>query len=106
MPIIKCIRDNNKPKEIKQSKWVELEKEYELIFITYCLPAKELGFTLAEIEFTDEELPYEVFKGDRFAIKQSDLEAFFKMCADTRELDNLDLNQLLKESELEVLQNV
>ena len=45
-----CLNDSNRPKEIPLEKQVCKGKIYHVIFTTFRLPQKQLGFHLAEIE--------------------------------------------------------
>jgi len=99
---VKCIDDSNKPKEIPNNKWVKKDSEYELTFIAWCLPLKCQGFSLAEIELDDTCLPYEYFNAQRFAIKEEDLEAFLQLAKDCTDLNDLNLEELLEETKVNV----
>jgi hypothetical protein len=60
------------------------------------LPQKIVGFQLAEIELTDNELPYEYFAASRFAFLKKDLDALSELIKDCTELTTFDINKLIK----------
>ena len=96
-----CIDDKRKPKEIPESKWVKEGEKYHVIFTVTCLPQKVLGFHLAEIELTDECLPYEYFLSNRFAFSADNLKLLFKLMKDCTDLTDFDINELIEENNLQ-----
>ena len=96
-----CIDDKKKPKEIPVNKWVKEGNEYHVIFTVTCLPQKVLGFHLAEIELTDECLPYEYFLGIRFAFNAKDIPALIELIKNCTDLTDFDINELIEETELQ-----
>lgn len=85
-----CINSTNRPKEIPKSKWLEENKKYNVIFtctafLDAAFTKKTLAFQLAEIELTDDHLPYEYFSSHRFAFTEENLlklKALIKDCED------------------------
>lgn len=96
-----CIDGKKKPKEIPVNKWVKESNEYHVIFTVTCLPQKVLGFHLAEIELTDECLPYEYFLGSRFAFHAVDIDALIELIKNCTDLTDFDINELIEETELQ-----
>lgn len=94
-----CINDSNRPKEIPQSKWVKEGEKYTVIYTVTVLPQKQLGFHLAEIELTDNELPYEYFLASRFGFTQENLQKLIELIKDCSEID-FSMDELLKQTEL------
>ena len=94
-----CINDSNRPKEIPQSKWIKEGQKYTVIYTVTVLPQKQLGFHLAEIELTDNELPYEYFLASRFGFTQDNLQKLIELIKDCSEID-FSMDELLKQTEL------
>lgn len=99
-----CLNDSNRPKEIPPEKWVCKGKVYNVIFTVICLPQKQLGFHLAEIELTENELPYEYFLAHRFGFTQENLEKLMELIKDCSDTD-FSMEDLLKQTELETSTN-
>lgn len=99
-----CINDENKPEKIPQKKWVEKDKEYHIIKITVHKNQNNIqGCELAEISLDESCLPYEYYKLDRFAISKDDLEALIELMKLSSELNDIEINELIKESELVIV---
>jgi hypothetical protein len=92
-----CINDSNRPKEIPQSKWVKEGEKYTVIYTVTVLPQKQLGFHLAEIELTDNELPYEYFLASRFGFTQDNLQKLIELIKDCSEID-FSMDELLEQT--------
>jgi hypothetical protein len=92
-----CINDKNRPREIPASKWVKEGEKYTVIYTVTVLPQKQLGFHLAEIELTDNELPYEYFLASRFGFTQDNLQKLIELIKDCSEID-FSMDELLKQT--------
>lgn len=92
-----CINDSNRPKEIPQSKWVKEGEKYTVIYTVTVLPQKQLGFHLAEIELTDNELPYEYFLASRFGFTKENLQKLIELIKDCSEID-FSMDELLEQT--------
>jgi hypothetical protein len=95
-----CINTKSKPKEIPNSKWLEQDKEYEIIFTTLCKPQNEIGVHLAEIELDESCSPYEFFLLNRFAFTEENLlllQELIKNCNDT----DFSIEELLEQTVLQ-----
>lgn len=92
-----CINDSNRPKEIPQSKWIKEGQKYTVIYTVTVLPQKQLGFHLAEIELTDNELPYEYFLASRFGFTQDNLQKLIELIKDCSEID-FSMDELLEQT--------
>ena len=70
-----CIRDENKPKNIPQEKWVVKGSIYTVIHvISMSIQIGKLGYKLAEIDLDQTCFPYEYFSADRFRpVQESDV---------------------------------
>jgi len=99
-----CIDSEGKPAQISQSKWLEKDKEYHIIKITIHKNQNNIqGCELAEISLDESCLPYEYYKLDRFAISKDDLEALIELMKLSSELNDIEIGELIKESELTIL---
>jgi hypothetical protein len=92
-----CINDKNRPREIPAAKWVKEGEKYTVIYTVTVLPQKQLGFHLAEIELTDNELPYEYFLASRFGFTQDNLQKLIELIKDCSEID-FSMDELLKQT--------
>ncbi len=103
--MIPCIRINsqNRPKEIPLNKFVVEGEKYHITFIALCLPQNILAFSIYEKPLNESNAPYEYFGGYRFGIAKEDLEAFFQMCKDCHDLNDLDIEMLIENSKLETV---
>ena len=93
-----CINDSNRPKEIKQSKWLKKGEEYEIIYTCLCLPQRQIGCHLAEIELGEQELPYTYFLLSRFSFTEENLLKLLELiknCTDT----DFSLSELLEQTQ-------
>lgn len=97
-----CINDSNRPKEIPQSKWVKEGEKYTVIYTVTVLPQKQLGFHLAEIELTDNELPYEYFLASRFGFTQENLQKLMELIKDCSDID-FSMDELLEQTQVEAI---
>jgi len=68
-----CIDDSNKPDNIPANKWPVAGEFYHIIMIVTVMPQGVLAYHLAEINLSDDELPYEYFKASRFGVRIEDL---------------------------------
>lgn len=75
-----CIDNSNRPEVIRLNKWLKKGNAYNILFTTLVLPQRQIGVHLAEIELTQNELPY-----------------LIKDCNDT----HFSINELLKQTELQ-----
>lgn len=100
-----CINDKMKPKEIPESKFVKEGEWYELLMVIRCMPANVIGFQFVE-PFLDESChPYICYLGTRFAILEKDILEFEQLCRDCRDLDDFNIDELMEQSQLEILEN-
>lgn len=103
---IKCINDENKPSEVNSGEWIKKDQEYTLVFVSWHPNQKCNGCQLAEVALTEKSDPFEFYKLDRFAIRAEDLEEFLALVKDCTDMDDLSLEELLEETQIEVLENV
>lgn len=98
-----CIDDSNRPKEIPESKWVKKDNLYTIIKVTiHPLQDNIQGCELAEISLDETCLPYEYYRLSRFAIQEEDVDALKELIKLSAELDDVDVDELIKKSEIEI----
>ena len=90
-----CINDRNKPTQIPQDKWIEMGKEYTLLFSMTVLPQKQLAFQLNEIDLDDSCSPYEWFLANRFAFRKEDLQRLIEFIQECNHID-FSVKELMK----------
>ena len=95
-----CINDKNKPQQIPESRWVKEGEEYNIIYATYSIPSKTLGFYLQELELNESCEPYEFYKSNRFAVSEENLEKLIDFIRDCNETA-FSVSDLMKEILLE-----
>ncbi len=93
-----CINDKNRPAEIPARLWVTEGELYHITFVAFCLPQKTHGVSLYEKPLDESCMPHEYFRMDRFAILREDLDLFIQLCKDCSDLDDLVVEDLVKES--------
>ena len=100
---IKCINDKDKPVEVDRNEWIKEGVEYEIVSVSWHPNQKCNGCQLAEVALTEKSYPYEFYKLNRFAIQEKDLEKFLELVQNCTDLNDLNLEELLKETEIEVV---
>ena len=96
-----CIDDKNKPNIIPKEHWVKEEDEYIVIRVATSLHENSknvLMFDLAEKDISEYE-PYGAFRATRFAVHKDDIEKLEELAKMCTELNNIDINELVKELE-------
>jgi len=95
-----CINSKNKPEEIPMSKWIQEGFKYHITHVYFHPKQGIQGASLHEVRLGSESLPYESYRLSRFAIDQEDLTKLIQMIEDCSELNTIDIEKMLKESEL------
>jgi len=99
----KCINDQNKPKEIPDSKWIKKDNFYHITYVYKMLNQNNIkGCELSEIELDESCLPYNCFRLDRFSILEEDLEKLIELIESCSEENRDIIEELLKESNLQI----
>ena len=99
-----CINDSNKPIEIPSSNWIKKDENYHITHIYYHPDQGIQGCSLYEKPLGEDCTPYESFKLSRFAINVDDLESLIELMKNCTELNDVDIQQLIEESELELIE--
>ena len=98
-----CINDSNRPTEIKPSLWIKKDKEYHITHIYWHYQQKIQGVELSEIFLDDSCYPYQSFALNRFGIYKEDMEKFFEMVKNCTDLNDIEIRELIEESNLELI---
>lgn len=98
-----CINDSNKPQEIPPNLWVKKDQEYRITHVFWHFQQSIQGVELAEIFLDDSCFPYQAFALNRFAFIKEDLEKLMEMIKDCSSLNDIEIRQLIEESNLELI---
>jgi hypothetical protein len=94
-----CINDENRPKEIPESKWVKKGEVYSIIFAIVVLPQRQLALQIDELDLDESCMPYEYFLANRFTFRLEDiskLHEFIDECGQT----NLTIQEIMQQTEV------
>lgn len=95
-----CIDAGRKPKEVPLGQWIQQGFKYHITHVYY-QPKQEIqGCSLKEVRLGKESVPYETYRLSRFAVTKENLEKLYQMMRDCSELNDFDIIELIKESEL------
>lgn len=62
-----CINDTDKPADIPDEKWVQVGKEYTIIYVAFLKPKMQMAFQVYEIDL--DGTPYDYIAAERFIYK-------------------------------------
>lgn len=97
-----CINDKNKPKEIPSNKWIKEGNEYHIIYTCVCLPQRQIGCYISEIDLDETCHPYTYFLLNRFAFTEEALKQLLELIKNCTETD-FSMDELLKQTKLETV---
>lgn len=103
---IVCINDKDRPQEIPLNKWPKKDEWYTMTHLYYHPVQLVQGIDIAEMELGPEEYPYGTYKLSRFAVHKDDLEKLKQMVEDCNNLNDVDINKLLEESNVETHEEI
>lgn len=89
-----CLDDKRKPTLNRPDLWVVEGKKYTIINILRITKSNTLGVELAEIDMTDND-PYLFFDIRRFGFTCTP-EELFNFIATCKDLDGLDMNEIVR----------
>lgn len=98
-----CINNKNKPKEIILQNWLKEGDEYTINYVYYHPHQGIQGVTLDEVSTKSEK--YSSYRLDRFAFTQENIQQLIELMKDCTELGKVDIQQLIEESNLELIEN-
>lgn len=95
-----CINSKNKPSIIPDSLWIKEGKEYTIIHVYSMVNQK--GIQGCDVKGLDISayIPYNCFKLERFGFKKEDVPSLMELIKNCTELQDVDIEKLLKESVL------
>lgn len=96
-----CINNKNKPKEVLPQNWINEGTEYTINYVYYHVNQGIQGVTLDEVQ-TKSEI-YSSYRLDRFAFTKEGIEQLIELMQDCTELGKLDIQELIEESNLELI---
>lgn len=103
-----CIDDENKPKEIPQTKWIKKGDKYHIKHIYLMVNQDKIsGCDIWERDLSLYK-PYNCFRLSRFAIHEDDvqkLKELIKACDELNQLSDDDIQRLIEQTELMEVEN-
>jgi hypothetical protein len=100
-----CINDSNRPSQIPIEKWVVKGDKYRISHIYYLPKQKQQGCDIYEKPLDESCAPYEMFLLYRFAISINDIPKLIELIKNCTDLNDLDIETLIEESQLEILED-
>ena len=99
-----CVNAKNRPKEVPPQMWISEGMEYTITHVAVMLTQNRLqGVLLKEVRLKGCD-PYEYYALNRFAFTQENVEKLMELMSLCSELNNVDIEKLLEESNLEILE--
>ena len=98
-----CINNKNRPKEILPQNWINQGTEYTINYVYYHVNQGIQGVTLNEVQ--TKSLEYTSYRLDRFAFTQEGINQLIELMKECTELGKIDIEQLIKESNLELIED-
>ena len=98
-----CINNKNKPKEVLLQNWINEGTEYTINYVYYHVNQGIQGVTLNEVQ--TKSLEYTSYRLDRFAFTQDGLNQLIELMKECTELGKVDIMQLIRESNLELIED-
>jgi hypothetical protein len=96
-----CLNDKNKPSRIPEDKWLKNGQEYIIVFASYVLPQKELGFQLQGLDLDDSCSPYEYFLANRFGFTLEEFDKLIDFIKDCNDI-TISIKELMKQTNIQV----
>lgn len=96
-----CINNKNRPIEVLPQNWINEGTEYTINHIYYHSTQGVQGVLLDEVQTRSDK--YASYRLNRFAFRKEDLEKLISLLRDCTELNDVDINKLIEESQLEVI---
>lgn len=99
-----CINAKNRPKEVPPQMWISEGMEYTITHVAVMLKQNRLqGCLLKEVQLKGCD-PYEYYALARFGVTLENLEKLMELISLCTELNHVDIEKLLEESNLEILE--
>lgn len=100
-----CIDSDNKPKEVQLSEWISKGMKYHITHVYFHPNQGIQGCSLREVRLSSKSYPYESYALKRFAVTPEGYLKLLEMIKICSDLNDLDIKELLKESELNIITN-
>ncbi len=97
-----CIDSDNRPEEVPLSHWIQKDFKYHITHVYFHHGQEIQGVTLHEVRLTKECYPYASYRLSRFAMTRDSLMRLIQMIKDCTELNDFDISELIKESDLQI----
>lgn len=97
-----CINAKNKPKEILLQNWISEGMQYTINYVYYHVNQGIQGVTLNEVKTKSEK--YTSYRLDRFAFTEKGFKQLKELMQECTELGKIDIEQLIKQSNLELIE--
>lgn len=98
-----CIDAKNRPSVIPPSMWINEGTEYHITHVYYYPNQGIQGVLLEEVSIK-KGLPYDSYRLSRFAFTKEAIFQLIELIKLCTELNDVDINKLLEQSEIEVLE--
>ena len=98
-----CIDAKNKPLEILPQNWISEGIEYHITHVYYYPKQGIQGVLLEEVKTKCEK--YDSYRITRFAFTEEGLKQLIELMKACTELNEVDINKLIEESQLEKIEN-
>lgn len=99
-----CVDATNRPEEIPMGKWIQQGFTYHITHIYYHPLQGIQGCVLHEVKLSHELYGYDSFRLNRFRFTQENLAKLVQMMIDCSELNEFDVHKLLRQCEVEVME--
>ncbi len=99
-----CIDAGSKPKEVHAGQWIQKDFKYHITHIFYQPRQGIQGCALKEVRLDARSAPYETYRLSRFGVTEENLQKLIQMMRDCSELNDFDISELIKQSELEIIE--
>ena len=97
-----CINNKQRPPEVLPQNWINEGTEYAINYVYYHVNQGIQGVTLDEVQTKSEK--YSSYRLDRFAFTKEGIEQLIELMKECTELGKVDIQQLIEESNLELIE--
>jgi len=97
-----CINNKQRPSEVLPQNWINEGTEYTINYVYYHVNQGIQGVTLDEVQTKSEK--YSSYRLDRFAFTKEGIEQLIELMKECTELGKVDIEQLIEESNLELIE--
>lgn len=99
-----CIDGKNRPKEVPPQMWINEGTQYHITHVyRHPMQGGIQGVLLQEVQIKNCP-PFEAYRLSRFAFRKEDIPKLIELMKVCTELNEVDINKLLEESNLQVVE--